>query len=120
MGEVNLFHANGSAGAISFEHVAIDPAIAASRGLRPGFQGYLMARPESVRLLRPGEGADVTAKGVVETEYLLGSRVQYLVQLDTGYKATVELSRENRVSWEPGSSMGIGFDLDRAHLIQEG
>lgn len=119
MGEVNLFRANGNAKSVSFEHVTVDPVAAAKSGLKPGFQGYMMARPESVRLLKPGEGADVTAKGLVESEYLLGSRVQYLVQLDSGYKATVELSRENRVTWEPGLKMGIGFDLDRTHLIQE-
>ncbi|WP_329646406.1 ABC transporter ATP-binding protein [Hyphomicrobium sp.] len=119
MGEVNLFRSNGTANSVSFEHLSIDPACAAKGGLRPGFRGYLMARPESVRLLGLAETADVTAKGIVESEYLLGSRVQYLVQLDTGYKATVELSRENRVSWEPGQSTKIGFDLDRAHLIQE-
>ncbi|WBT38959.1 MULTISPECIES: ABC transporter ATP-binding protein [Hyphomicrobium] len=119
MGEVNLFRANGNGKSVSFEHVTVDPVAAAKSGLKPGFQGYMMARPESVRLLKPGEGADVTAKGLVESEYLLGSRVQYLVQLDSGYKATVELSRENRVTWEPGLKMGIGFDLDRTHLIQE-
>ncbi len=119
MGEVNLFRANGNGSAVSFEHVTIDPAAAAKRGLRPGFSGDLMARPESVRLLKPGERADVMATGVVESEYLLGSRVQYLVRLASGYKMTVELSRENRVTWEPGQSMGVGFDLDRAHLIQE-
>ncbi|MBL8847957.1 MAG: ABC transporter ATP-binding protein [Hyphomicrobium zavarzinii] len=119
MGEVNLFRANGNGKSVSFEHVTVDPVAAAKSGLKPGFQGYMMARPESVRLLKPGEGADVTAKGLVESEYLLGSRVQYLVQLDSGYKATVELSRENRVAWEPGLKMGIGFDLDRTHLIQE-
>lgn len=119
MGEVNLFRANGNGKSVSFEHVTVDPVAAAKSGLKQGFQGYMMARPESVRLLKPGEGADVTAKGLVESEYLLGSRVQYLVQLDSGYKATVELSRENRVTWEPGLKMGIGFDLDRTHLIQE-
>lgn len=119
MGEVNLFPANGDGKTVSFEHVTIDPAVAAKHGLRPGFKGYLMARPESVRLLRPGERADVTATGIVESEYLLGSRVQYLVKLDSGYKATVELSRENRVTWEPGLGIGLGFDLDRAHLIGE-
>ena len=119
MGEVNLFRANGNGKSVSFEHVTVDPVAAAKSGLKRGFQGYMMARPESVRLLKPGEGADVTAKGLVESEYLLGSRVQYLVQLDSGYKATVELSRENRVAWEPGLKMGIGFDLDRTHLIQE-
>lgn len=119
MGEVNLFPANGDGKTVSFEHVTIDPAVAAKHGLRPGFKGYLMARPESVRLLRPGERADVTATGIVESEYLLGSRVQYLVKLDGGYKATVELSRENRVTWEPGLGIGLGFDLDRAHLIGE-
>lgn len=119
MGEVNLFRANGNGCAVSFEHVTVDPAAAARRGLKPGLQGHLMARPESVRLLRSGESADVTATGTVESEYLLGSRVQYLVRLDSGYKVTVELSRESRVAWEPGDRMGVGFDLDRAHLIQE-
>jgi len=119
MGEVNLFRANGNGSAVSFEHVTIDPAAAAKRGLKSGLHGHLMARPESVRLLRTGERADVMATGTVESEYLLGSRLQYLVRLDSGYKVTVELSRESRVAWEPGDRMGIGFDLDRAHLIQE-
>jgi spermidine/putrescine transport system ATP-binding protein len=119
MGEVNLFHSNGEAGAVSFEHVAIDPAAALEHGLEPGFKGYLMARPESVRLLGPGEDADVTAKGALESEYLLGSRVQYLVTLKSGFKVTVEASREKRVSWTPGLAVDLGFDLDRAHLIRE-
>jgi len=119
MGEVNLFHSKGQTGAVSFEHVAINPAAAVKHGLEPGFKGYLMARPESVRLLGPGEGADVTAKGALESEYLLGSRVQYLVTLDSGFKVTVEASREKRVSWTPGLGVEIGFDLDSAHLIRE-
>lgn len=119
MGEVNLFHTKDGAGTIAFDDVSIDPAVAKARGLGEHFKGYLMARPESVRLLGPGDRADATADGVIESEYLLGSRMQYLVRLDSGYKATVELSRENRVSWEPGARTRIGFDLDRAHLIQE-
>jgi spermidine/putrescine transport system ATP-binding protein len=119
MGEVNLFRAKGGTTSIAFENVSIDPAVAKARGLAPGFEGYLMVRPESVRLLAAGESADATADGVIESEYLLGSRMQYLVRLDSGYKATVELSRENRVSWEPGARTRIGFDLDRAHFIQE-
>jgi spermidine/putrescine transport system ATP-binding protein len=120
MGEVNLFQANGGGRSVSFEHVAVDPAAAATHGITPHFAGYLMARPESMRMLSPGDSADVTANGLVESEYMLGSRMQYLVRLDSGYKVTVELSRENRVAWEPGRSMKIGFDLDRAHLIAEG
>ncbi len=119
MGEVNLFRSNGEAGAVSFQHVAIDPAAAQKHGLKPGFRGYLMARPESVRLLEPGDGADVTAKGTLESEYLLGSRVQYLVALDSGFEVTVEASREKRVAATPGLGVRIGFDLDRAHLIRE-
>lgn len=119
MGEVNLFHTRDGAASIAFEDISIDPAVAKARGLSPEFKGYLMARPESVRLLAAGEGADATADGVIESEYLLGSRMQYLVRLASGYKVTVELSRENRVSWEPGARTRIGFDLDRAHLIQE-
>lgn len=120
MGEVNLFQANGGGSSVSFEHVAVDPAAAATHGITPGFAGYLMARPESMRVLNSGDSADVTATGLVESEYMLGSRMQYLVRLDSGYKVTVELSRENRVAWEPGRSVRIGFDLDRAHLIAEG
>lgn len=119
MGEVNLFRADGRDGAISFEHVTIDPAAAMTHGLRPDFKGELMARPESVRLLGPGEGADVTARGVIESEYLLGSRIQYLVTLESGFKVTVEASRESRVSVTPGLDVTIGFDLDRVHLIGE-
>lgn len=119
MGEVNLFHTKDGATSIAFENVSIDSAAAKTHGLSPAFKGHLMVRPESVRLLAPGERADATADGVIETEYLLGSRMQYLVRLDSGYKVTVELSRENRVSWEPGARIRIGFDLDRAHLIQE-
>lgn len=119
MGEVNLFHTKDGTAAVAFEDVSVDPVIAKEHGLATGFKGYLMARPESVRLLAPGERADATADGVIESEYLLGSRMQYLVRLDSGYKVTVELSRENRVSWEQGSRTRIGFDLDRAHLIRE-
>ncbi len=120
MGEVNLFPAKPGGGTIAFEHVSVDPAAAARRGLNAGFKGELMARPESVRLLAAGETADVTAAGVIESEYLLGSRVQYLVRLDSGYKMTVELPRDSRGVWKPGAKSVVGFDLDRAHLIPEG
>ncbi|WP_181335287.1 ABC transporter ATP-binding protein [Hyphomicrobium methylovorum] len=119
MGEVNLFRSIANGSAASFEHVTIDTSSNAAQKIPPNFKGRLMARPESIRVLGPADRADVTATGEIEAEYLLGSRVQYLVRLDDGYKLTVELSRENQISWKEGDRMRFGFDLDRAHLIPE-
>lgn len=117
MGEVNLFKALPGNGALRFEHITIEAGAAKAAALDPAFSGTLMIRPESVGFLAPGETAPVTAEGTLEAEYMLGSRVQYLVALPDGASMTLEVLRENRFDGKPGAPVRMGWDLAHCHLI---
>ena len=119
MGEVNLFSALPG-DTIAFEHLTIAPQAAKAAGLDPAFAGTLMVRPESVDFLKDGASAEVTAEGTLEAEYMLGSRIQYLVTLADGAALTLEVLRENRFAGKVGDAVRVGWDLAHCHLIAEG
>ncbi|APX24163.1 MULTISPECIES: ABC transporter ATP-binding protein [Salipiger] len=111
MGEVNLFDMqDGQVPGLRFSPEAA--------GLYIGRTGTLMVRPESVTFLKPGEGADIAFDGVVEAEYLLGSRVQYTVPREGAAPVTVEVLRENAVGG-PGTPVTMGCAASACHLIAE-
>lgn len=122
MGEVNLFniegtlsrelhgngveiHVNGSAEEWGF-------------ALRQGEQGTLMVRPEFVRFLQAGETADFIVRGMLRTEYALGSRIQYEVEASNGDNLTVEKLREDRYTGPIGDAVVLGWDVENTHLIR--
>lgn len=112
MGEVNFFDfADGAA-----PGVFIEPEAASQL---EGRAGTLTIRPESLRSLPPGNQADLTFEGTIVAEYLLGSRMQYRMELATGQEMIVEVLRENAVSGGIGASLRVGCDLKAAHLIEE-
>ncbi len=117
MGEVNLFNALPGDGARRFEHITIDADAARAAAFEPAVSSTLMVRPESVDFLAPGETAPVTAEGTLEAEYMLGSRVQYLVALADNASMTLEVLRENRFDGKPGDPVRMGWDLAHCHLI---
>ncbi|MBR9836382.1 MAG: ABC transporter ATP-binding protein [Rhodobacteraceae bacterium] len=109
MGEVNLFDmVDGRVPGLRFGPRASN--------LFVGQTGTLVVRPESVALLAPGEEADVALEGIIESEYLLGSRVQYTVAREGADPVTVEVLRENAVGGS-GAPVVMGFGTQACHLI---
>ena len=79
MGEVNIFAvAPGEHGSLTLPEV---PVTVMSPGDRPPEPGYLVVRPERLRLLEPGESADVAFTATILNDYVLGSRTQLHARL---------------------------------------
>ncbi|MCR8546348.1 ABC transporter ATP-binding protein [Salipiger sp. P9] len=112
MGEVNLFDMTGGA----VPGLRFGPEATALYG---GQSGALMVRPESLSVLAPGQGAEIAFDGVIEAEYLLGSRVQYTVARDGAAPVIVEVLRENAVSGGPGTPVTLGCPASACHLIAQ-
>lgn len=120
MGEVNLFEAaTDASGAIGWKDAAITAAPGAL-ALPPGWRGALMVRPELVRFLSEGLGADFTLKGRLVAEYALGSRIQYSVETEGGLPVTVERPFEARLDAPVGSALTMGWDRGAVHPIADG
>jgi spermidine/putrescine transport system ATP-binding protein len=103
MGEVNIF-------AVRQGSIA-DLGIAA-----PGFgDGYLVLRPEYLRPLQNGESADFRVGGVIQNDYMLGSRTQF--HLSAGERTLVaELPAATARMLVPGNEYEWGFDA--ADIVQ--
>lgn len=85
-------------------------------GVAVGAKALLMARPESLRLGNPGEGA---CDGTVATNVYLGSSVESFVT--TGYGeilVQIDDPSESRVKPE-GAKVSIAFDEARVRLLPE-
>ncbi len=120
MGEVNLFEIRATEAGIECDGVILKPDAAARLGLAPGRSGALVVRPETLHFIEPAEDADAVIEGTLHTEYALGSRHQYEVDLPDGGKLTAEVLREDRVKVGPGEPVRLGWDLSGAHIIREG
>jgi spermidine/putrescine transport system ATP-binding protein len=118
MGEVNLFDVTAEDDALRAEGARFADGAAARLGLAPGERGILVVRPETVRFLAEGESAEAEVSGTLHTEYALGSRHQYEVDLQGGAKLTAEVLREARIDAAHGASVRLGWDLGRCHLIR--
>ncbi|WMS42358.1 ABC transporter ATP-binding protein [Acuticoccus sp. MNP-M23] len=119
MGEVNLFEIRATEAGVTCDGVTLNPDAAARLGLAPGESGALVVRPETLHFLPPDGDADAIIEGTLHTEYALGSRHQYEVDLPGGGKLTAEVLREDRVNVGPGAPVRLGWDLATAHIIQE-
>ncbi|MEW6549093.1 MAG: ABC transporter ATP-binding protein [Spirochaetota bacterium] len=82
-----------------------------AEGAKPGTKATIMARPESLRLLAPGEDpAKVVAEGVVSTKVYLGSSVEVFVKTSYGeILVQVDDPAEKRIA-EEGEKVGVGFN----------
>ncbi len=119
MGEVNLFGAEiGAEGAVKWQAAPISMA-AGALDAAPGWRGAVMVRPELVRFLEPGQGADFTLTGVLAAEYALGSRVQYSVKTANGTTVAIERPFETRLHAAVGTPVTLGWDRGAVHLISE-
>lgn len=121
MGEVNLFEVEGRAGAGLAgidAGLQVDARMDRLPALAEGEHALLMVRPEFLRFLAPGEGADITLEGRVLADYALGSRIQYEVELPSGMHVTVERLRESAYRGGIGDMARLGFDLEQVHMIR--
>ena len=104
MGEVNIFEVSGG-------QVAGQPA--------PGLEdGWLVVRPEALRPLADGEAADVSFDATVGTDYMLGSRTQFHLQVE-GRTLLAELAAGAAAGRGPGDAGRWGFDLADAILTRD-
>jgi iron(III) transport system ATP-binding protein len=85
-------------------------------GLAAGSKAVLMARPESLRLGEPGEGA---CDGTVATNVYLGSSVECFVATEYGeILVQIDDPSESRVKPE-GARVSIAFDEARVRVLPE-
>jgi iron(III) transport system ATP-binding protein len=85
-------------------------------GVTVGSRALLMARPESLRLGNPGEGA---CDGTVATNVYLGSSVESFVTTEYGeILVQIDDPSERRVRPE-GSNVSITFDEARVRILPE-
>jgi spermidine/putrescine transport system ATP-binding protein len=73
-------------------------------------RGSLVVRPEDIRFLQAGEPADNRLEGMVQNEYLLGSRVQYQVRVGEKQVFLVEKLRDQAPEGGRDGVVTIGWD----------
>jgi spermidine/putrescine transport system ATP-binding protein len=73
-------------------------------------RGSLIVRPEDIRFVRDDEPAENRIEGVVQNEYLLGSRVQYQVRISERQVFLVEKLRDQVPEGGRDGAVTIGWD----------
>ncbi|MDH4108270.1 MAG: ABC transporter ATP-binding protein [Gammaproteobacteria bacterium] len=107
MGEVNVFE-------IREGRIASPEADVSAIGRH----GYLVLRPEHLRRLDGQDAADVRFEAIVESEYMLGSRLQYHLRAgDASLVAEIPIPAATGVT--PGITARWGFDLADATLTED-
>lgn len=78
-------------------------------------QATLVARPEDILLAEPG--APGTLPGRIAHRQYLGGKTSYKVALDSGRMLAVDLQSGAHDRFEPGASVGLGFDPARTLVL---
>lgn len=120
MGDVNLFNVRRDQRSkeVCIEDIERTNGLP-SRWLPASDQNQLlMVRPEHVMFLQPDESADFVVDGVINAEYMLGSRTQYEVMTPSGKQVSVERSSSGSI-YRENSQVRLGFRLDHCHVIAE-
>jgi spermidine/putrescine transport system ATP-binding protein len=117
MGEVNVIEvevrADGHLDARGLDRPLKGPALPAGMA-----RGHLVVRPESVRFLENGAGAENVVAGELYNEYALGSRVQYHVKAGPRM-FVVEKLREQRQETVLGARVTIGWDARDSIVVPD-
>ncbi len=75
----------------------------------PAGAGWLILRPEKLRILAPGETADTVLEAVVQADYALGSRTQFHLRAgDRTLIAELPAAAAERIA--VGAAVRVGFD----------
>lgn len=121
MGDVNMFdiRPKDSSGAEDMvANFTVSESVAGGLVLSSDKRHLLMVRPESLSLLCETETADFTATGKVTGRFLLGSRIQYEIELAGGKEVVVESTSHNGGALK-GDQVKVGFDMENSHIIEE-
>ncbi len=87
-----------------------------AEGIAVGDKAVIMARPESLRILAPGEGL---AEGTVSTKVYLGSSVEVFVKTQYGeILVQVDDPSQKRIADE-GEAVSIGFNENLVRALPE-
>lgn len=83
-------------------------------------RGFLVVRPEFVRIGEAAEAMPNTLEGVVFNDYALGSRVQYLVRAQSDdYHWVVEKLQDDRSRQELDQTVRLGWRAEDGILVTE-
>ena len=81
-------------------------------------EGYIIVRPEALKLIKPGVSADNTVECKILNQFSLGSRSQ--LQLSFGKKEiTLELPRSEVQEVGDSKTITVGWDVDDAIFVTE-
>ena len=81
-------------------------------------EGYMIVRPEALKLIKPGVSADNTVECKILNQFSLGSRSQ--LQLSFGKKEiTLELPRSEVQEVGDSKTITVGWDVDDAIFVTE-
>jgi spermidine/putrescine transport system ATP-binding protein len=114
MGEVNIFAVRPAEGA-GFVLPEVPASIERDGVGREA--GYLVVRPERLRVLAPGETADVAFSATFLNEYVLGSRTQLHARL--GEKTLLVETIAESEPPRPGAVRRLGFDIADAAFVRD-
>ncbi len=102
----------GETGLVTLEGIAI--AARAPAALAAG-KATLVARPEDIVLAEPGTAG--TLPGKIAHRQYLGGKTSYKVALDSGRVLAVDLQSGAHDRFEPGATVGLGFDPARTLVL---
>jgi spermidine/putrescine transport system ATP-binding protein len=116
MGEANVFDVarrNGS-GLLFSRQLGRDLSSTAGASFNAG---HLVVRPEYMRFVNSGDETDNTLWGQLVNEYVLGSRIQYHVDVE-GITVTVEKLAGERYRGSLDDEVLVGWDAQDAWLVE--
>lgn len=118
MGEVNILEVNkAEAGRVRVVNSGVELA---AHDIPADFQkGFLVVRPEVVRIGDNAAGMTNKLSGRLFNEYSLGSRVQYQIRMAEGATWVVERLRDERYSGKLDDEVTIGWQPEDTILVAE-
>ena len=119
MGEVNLFEVMADESQrLTSESLQVKQGLS-QQTLASGGHGLLMVRPEYIQFGADKHSYDYALAGTLNSEYALGSRIQYEIETAQGQIVTIEKLREDRLTQSPGQTVHLGFNAQHTHLIAD-
>ena len=119
MGEVNTLEVE-AAGAGRVRNLADGREYQVSQDLDGFERGFLIIRPEVVKIGRSAHDLGNRIEGTLYNDYALGSRIQYQVRIgDEGVHWLVERLQDEPFESVPGTSVAIGWRPEDGILVRE-
>jgi spermidine/putrescine transport system ATP-binding protein len=119
MGEVNTLEVE-QAGASTVRNLADGREYRVDRDLDGFERGFLIIRPEVVKIGEAAKGLANRIEGTLYNDYALGSRIQYQVRIeDVGVHWLVERLQDEPFESVPGASVVIGWRPEDGILVRE-